>query len=75
MNVPTYKCDWCYHTFTSYEASFTVPIDGVVFDKSFAVQCICKDKRIHKKTNPKSYDGDRIITCPNCKNIHIHEHK
>ena len=73
MDNLMYQCDLCNHTFTSFGASFTVPIDGVVFAECFAVQCVCKDKNIHKKQEPKSTEGYRIITCPACGGIHIHE--
>ena len=66
------KCILCGKSFSIQDAKFIKPIsDDIVYGEGFPVRCISHGAGMYKTNNPRSSEGDTIVTCPHCEGIHV----
>lgn len=67
-----YECDVCKDTFTIVEVKLVDPADNVtILTPGFKIICVEKDGNICGKANPRKEDGDRLLSCPRCGQLHL----
>lgn len=68
-----YRCDKCKHAFKAVEIKLVDPADNVtILTPGFKIVCVEKDGTICGKPNPRKKDGDRLLACPKCGQIHLY---
>jgi len=67
-----YKCDECKGTFKSSEVKLVDPADNVkILTPGYKIMCVEKDGTICGKQNPLKDEGDRLLSCPKCGQLHL----
>ena len=67
-----YECDECKKTFTAAEVKLVDPADNVtILTPGFQIMCVEKDGNICGKADPKKEDGDKLLSCPSCGQVHL----
>jgi len=67
-----YECDNCKSTFTPAEIKLIDPADNFkILTPGFTIMCVEKDKTICGKADPKKEDGDKLLSCPSCDQVHF----
>jgi DNA-directed RNA polymerase subunit RPC12/RpoP len=65
-----YECDECKHAFKAAEIKLVDPADNVIL-LGHTIMCVEKDGTICSKPNPSKADGDKLLACPKCGQIHL----
>lgn len=67
-----YECDECKHAFKAVEIKLVDPADNfTVLTPGYKIMCVEANGNICGKQNPKKADGDKLIACPKCGEIHL----
>lgn len=67
-----YKCDACEHTFRAAEVKLVDPADNITISTpGYKIMCVEADGNICGKQNPRKADGDKLLACPKCGEIHF----
>jgi len=67
-----YECDNCKSAFTAEEIKLVDPADNFkILTPGFHFMCVEKDGTICGKSDPKKEDGDKLLSCPKCDQVHI----
>lgn len=69
-----YVCDECKHTFGAAEIRLVNPpndISDIAPERGVMIMCMDKDGVIDGKHNPQRKDGDKLLACPKCGEIHL----
>ena len=67
-----YECDECKGTFKAVEVKLVNPADNITISTpGYKIMCVEKDGNICGKPNPRERDGDKLLACPKCGQIHL----
>lgn len=67
-----YECDECKATFKPMEVKLVDPSDNfVIATPGWQTMCVEKDGNICGKQNPRERDGDKLLACPKCGQVHL----
>lgn len=67
-----YECDNCKAGFKSVELKLVDPADNITISTpGYKIMCVEADGTICGKPNPRKADGDKLLACPKCGQVHL----
>ena len=67
-----YECADCKANFKATEIRLVDPTDRfTILTPGYTIMCVEKNGDLRSKQNPRQRDGDKLLACPKCGQVHL----